>query len=99
MRLQLVHLWEPSARDGVEDLEWFPLTSLEEVASQADAEQVLQWYRLRWRIEDSHRILKSGCKVWSTSGTARKSGDDQGSDCLAAGCADAVMSRDPGIAG
>ena len=29
----------------------------------ADAEQVLEWYRLRWRIEDWHRILKSGCKV------------------------------------
>ncbi len=62
LRLQLVHVWERSAPDGVEALEWFLLTSLE-VASQADAEQVLQWYRLRWRIEDWHRILKSGCKV------------------------------------
>ena len=24
---------------------------------------MLEWYRLRWRIEDWHRILKSGCKV------------------------------------
>ena len=24
---------------------------------------MLEWYRLRWRIEDWHRILKSVCKV------------------------------------
>ena len=62
LRLQLVHVWERSAPDGVEALEWFLLTSLP-VATQADAVQVLEWYRLRWRIEDWHRILKSGCKV------------------------------------
>ncbi len=62
LRLQLVHVWERSAPAGAEALEWFLLTSLP-VASQAEAEQVLEWYRLRWRIEDWHRILKSGCKV------------------------------------
>ncbi len=46
----------------MEPLEWFLLTSLP-VRSQAQAWRVLQWYRLRWRIEDWHRILKSGCKV------------------------------------
>ena len=25
--------------------------------------EALRWYRLRWRIEDWHRILKSGCKA------------------------------------
>lgn len=62
LRLQLVHVWERTAPEGVEALEWFLLTTLP-VQSQAQAEQVLQWYRLRWRIEDWHRILKSGCKV------------------------------------
>ena len=33
------------------------------VTSPADAERVLQWHALRWRIEDYFRILKSGCKV------------------------------------
>ena len=46
----------------MEPLEWFLLTNLP-AGSQAQAEQVLQWYRLRCRIEDWHRILKSGCKV------------------------------------
>ena len=43
-------------------MEWFLLTSLP-VATPADAEQVLEWYRLRWRIEDWLRILGSGCKA------------------------------------
>ena len=25
----------------------------------------MKWYCLRWRIEDWHRVLKSGCKVES----------------------------------
>ena len=57
VRLQLVHVCETSAPEGSETLEWFLLTTL------ADAERVLQWYRLRWRIEDWHRILESGCNV------------------------------------
>ena len=28
-----------------------------------EVERVLEWYKLRWRIEDWHRVLKSGCKV------------------------------------
>ena len=62
LRLQLVDARERSAPEGAEALEWFLLTTLP-VASLADAQQVLEWYRLRWRIEDWHRILKSGCKV------------------------------------
>ncbi len=62
VEVQLVHVGEESAPPGVEPLEWFLLTTLE-VAAVADAERMLHWYRLRWRIEDWHRILKSGCKV------------------------------------
>ena len=29
----------------------------------ADIEQCLRWYCLRWRIEDWHRVLKSGCRI------------------------------------
>ena len=61
-RLQLVHVREQAPPADSEALEWFLLTTLA-VESQADAERMLQWYRLRWRIEDWHRILKSGCKV------------------------------------
>ncbi len=61
-RLNLVHVREETEPEGAERLEWFLLTTLT-VESRQDAERVLEWYRLRWRIEDWHRVLKSGCKV------------------------------------
>ncbi len=60
--LNLVHVREETEPDNAERLEWFLLTTLR-VESRQDAERVLHWYRLRWRIEDWHRVLKSGCKV------------------------------------
>ena len=61
-RLNLVHVREEAQSEGGERLEWFLLTTLA-VQSRQDAERVLEWYRLRWRIEDWHRVLKTGCKV------------------------------------
>ena len=60
--LHVVHVCEPQAPAGAEPLEWFLLTSLA-VHSRQDAQCILSWYCLRWRIEDWHRVLKSGCKV------------------------------------
>ncbi len=61
--LNLVHVQETSVpRDGSDPLEWFLLTTLPVEHAEA-AEQLLEYYRLRWRIEDWHRILKSGCKA------------------------------------
>ena len=60
--LWVVHAREEHPPPGVKPLEWFVLTTLR-VTSPADAERVLRWYALRWRIEDYFRILKSGCKV------------------------------------
>ena len=62
VRLNLVHVREDNAPEGVRPLEWFLLTSVG-VKSSREAKQVLEWYRLRWRIEDWHRVLKTGCKV------------------------------------
>ena len=61
-QLSLVHVCEESAPDNLEPLEWFLLTSLP-VTSRQQALKILAWYRLRWRIEDWHRVLKSDCKV------------------------------------
>ncbi len=33
------------------------------IGSAEDAVSCLRWYCLRWRIEDFHRVLKSGCRV------------------------------------
>ena len=43
-------------------MEWFLLTT-GEIESAEGAEQCLRWYCLRWRIEDWHRVLKSGCGI------------------------------------
>lgn len=60
-------LWAVLAREknppeGVARVEWCLLSS-REIATPADAEQCLQNYALRWRIEDWHRVIKSGCRV------------------------------------
>jgi hypothetical protein len=57
-----VHAIETAPPDGVEPVEWFLLTS-RRIDSMDDARQCLQDYALRWRIEDWHRVLKSGCEI------------------------------------
>jgi len=62
VRLWAVHGVEQAPPEGVEPLEWFLLTT-RDIDSVADAQQCLQDYALRWRIEDWHRVLKSGCGI------------------------------------
>ncbi|HEU0203800.1 MAG TPA: IS4 family transposase, partial [Burkholderiaceae bacterium] len=62
IELRVVHAREddpPPERDAVQ---WLLLTTLP-VATVEQAEQCLRWYGLRWRIEDWHRVLKSGCAI------------------------------------
>ncbi|MFH1185290.1 MAG: IS4 family transposase [Chloroflexota bacterium] len=58
----VVHALEENPPADAEAVEWFLLTTIP-VTSAADAEQCLRWYCLRWRIEDWHRVLKSGCRI------------------------------------
>jgi hypothetical protein len=60
--LHLVHALEEYPPTDAEPVEWFLLTTLP-VQEAADVEQCLRWYCLRWRIEDYHRVLKSGCRI------------------------------------
>lgn len=60
--LSAVHVVESAPPEGVQRLEWFLLTT-RRIESVADAEQCLKDYALRWRIEDWHRVLKSGCRI------------------------------------
>lgn len=59
--LTLIHVVEPRPPRGIKRLEWFLLTTMH-VDSVKEARQCLRWYCLRWRIEDWHRTLKSGCR-------------------------------------
>lgn len=47
---------------GETPLEWMLLTT-EEVADAHMATTILRWYSYRWRVEEYHKILKSGCQV------------------------------------
>lgn len=60
--LWLVHALEEIPPEGEEPVERFLLTSIE-VDSAETAVECVRWYCLRWRIEDWHRVLKSGCRV------------------------------------
>ncbi|MDA3903828.1 MAG: IS4 family transposase [Desulfuromusa sp.] len=58
----LVHALEENPPADAKAIEWFLLTTMD-VTSAREAEQCLRWYTLRWRIEDWHRVLKSGCCI------------------------------------
>ena len=58
----VVHALESAPPNGEKPIEWFVLTTLP-VDSAEQAAQILRFYSLRWRIEDWHRVLKSGCSI------------------------------------
>lgn len=62
IEIWVIHAVESCPPAGTEAIEWFLLTTVD-IGSGADAVQCLRWYCLRWRIEDWHRVLKSGCGV------------------------------------
>lgn len=62
LALWCVHVCEDHPPESTRGLEWFLLTTLP-VESREEAERMLRWYGLRWRIEDWHRVIKSGCRV------------------------------------
>jgi len=62
IRLWIIHLVERDPPPGIEPLKWFLLTTIP-VTEVGTALQCIRWYCLRWRIEDWHRVLKSGCRV------------------------------------
>jgi len=58
----VVHAREEHAPAEEEPVEWFLLNTIP-ISTFEDALQCLNRYCKRWRIEDWHRVLKSGCKV------------------------------------
>ncbi len=62
IKVRIVHVQETTNPEDDEPVEWFLLTTCD-VSSPEQAIQILRWYCLRWRIEDWHRVLKSGCNI------------------------------------
>jgi hypothetical protein len=72
MSLWVVHLVEENPPEGAEPIEWFLLTTME-ITTPEQATYCLEYYCLRWRIEDFHRVLKSGCGIEELrNGTAER---------------------------
>ena len=57
-----VHLRELNPPEDAKPIEWYLVTT-QEVTSLKEAQQMINYYKLRWRVEDTFRVLKSGCKV------------------------------------
>jgi hypothetical protein len=57
-----VHAREETPPAGAKRIEWLLLTT-EEVRTSEDAARIVALYTRRWRIEEWHHILKSGCLV------------------------------------
>jgi hypothetical protein len=62
IEIWVIHAREENPPPNTEAVEWFLLTTID-LTTPEDAEQCLRWYCLRWRIEDWHRVLKSGCRI------------------------------------
>ncbi|EFH80062.1 IS4 family transposase [Ktedonobacter racemifer] len=58
----VIRVWEEGAPKGEEPLEWILLTSLVGTTCE-QAWQRVEWYRARWRVEDYHHCLKTGCRI------------------------------------
>jgi len=62
LKLWALYVVEPRAPKGATPIQWLLLTSIP-LTSAKQARKCLQWYCRRWRIEEWHRVLKSGCKI------------------------------------
>ncbi len=62
VRINIVHMREDNPPADAERIEWFLLTTFA-LKSVDDVLNCVKWYCLRWRIEDWHRVLKSGCNA------------------------------------
>lgn len=62
IRLFAVYLFEKNPPPGAARIQWMLLTTIE-VRSFKQAMTCVRWYCLRWRIEEWHRVLKSGCRI------------------------------------
>lgn len=57
-----VRVWESNTPSDEESLEWLLLTNCP-VQSLADAFERVDWYGLRWIIEELHKGMKTGCGI------------------------------------
>lgn len=62
LQVDAVYACEVDCPQGEEPVSWMLLTS-EGVTTVAQAQTILRWYSYRWRVEEYHKLLKSGCQA------------------------------------
>ena len=62
LQVYAVYAKEIDCPESQEPVVWMLLTS-EEVSTVEMAQTILRWYTYRWRVEEYHKVLKSGCQV------------------------------------
>lgn len=62
LEVSVVWVVERNPPAGVAAISWLLLSDLE-VNTAQEALQIVKYYSYRWRIEEFHKILKSGCKI------------------------------------
>jgi hypothetical protein len=62
LRLWAIYLEEKNPPTDATAVRWLLLTTVQ-VASAKQALRCIRWYCRRWRIEEWHRVMKSGCKI------------------------------------
>lgn len=60
--LWAIHVWEGTAPAEGEALEWFLLTNLP-VNTVEQAWEKVDWYCVRWVVEEFHKAQKTGCAI------------------------------------
>jgi hypothetical protein len=60
--LWAVRVWEPNTPADEEPLEWILLSNVPVRTLRAALERI-QWYELRWIIEEYHKGMKTGCGI------------------------------------
>ena len=64
IEIYVLFIVERHPPDGAKALRWVLLSTVP-ICSRKEALRCLRWYALRWRIEEWHRVLKSGCRIES----------------------------------
>jgi len=60
IKLTMIHLTELNPPDGEKPVNWTLLTNMS-IKNESDVYDYIDFYRLRWRIEDYFKSLKTGC--------------------------------------
>ena len=60
VKLGVIEIKERTQREGKELLKWVLFTNLD-LKTKEDALKVVNYYRLRWQIENYFKVLKDGC--------------------------------------